>query len=144
MKDNNNTNKTIQFGEKKASLESNIQKNKNIKLDNTHKVIPYPKNKKKDDKKKNNKKKNINTNKSKVNKNNYGHSFFNNKYKYKRKPYVIALYTVIFILLAILIITKLTDNTSKGNYSRNTVSDVHKNDIQNMTLNESTNLLTCG
>ncbi|WP_302052266.1 hypothetical protein [Clostridioides difficile] len=42
MKDNNNTNKTIQFGEKKASLENNIQKNKNIKLDNTHKVIPYP------------------------------------------------------------------------------------------------------
>ncbi|NMS88872.1 hypothetical protein HGQ85_02945 [Clostridioides difficile] len=144
MKDNNNTNKTIQFGEKKASLENNIQKNKNIKLDNTHKVIPYPKNKKKDDKKKSNKKKNINTNKSKVNKNNYGNSFFNHKYKYKRKPYVIALYTVIFILLAILIITKLTDNTSKGNYSRNTVSDAHKNDIQNMTLNESTNLLTCG
>lgn len=144
MKDNNNTNKTIQFGEKKASLESNIQKNKNIKLDNTHKVIPYPKNRKKDDKKKSNKKKNTNTNKSKVNKNNYGHSFFTNKYKYKRKPYVIALYTVIFILLAILIITKLTDNTSKGNYSRNTVSDAHKNDIQNMTLNVSTNLLTCG
>lgn len=46
MKDNNNTNKTIQFGEKKASLENNIQKNKNIKLDNTHKVIPYPKNRK--------------------------------------------------------------------------------------------------
>lgn len=84
MKDNNNTNKTIQFGEKKASLENNIQKNKNIKLDNTHKVIPYPKNRKKDDKKKGNKKKNTNT--SKVNKNNYGHSFFNNKYKYKRKP----------------------------------------------------------
>ena len=46
----------------------NIQKNKNIKLDNTHKVIPYPKNRKKDDKKKGNKKKNTNT--SKVNKKN--------------------------------------------------------------------------
>lgn len=144
MKDNNNTNKTIQFGEKKASLKNNIQKNKNIKLDNTHKVIPYPKNRKKDDKKKSNKKKNTSINKSKVNKNNYGNSFFNNKYKYKRKPYVIALYTVIFILLAILIITKLTDNTNKGNYSRNTVSDTHKNNIRNITFNESNNLLTCG
>ena len=104
MKDNNNTNKTIQFGEKKASLENNIQKNKN----------------------------------------NYGHSFFNNKYKYKRKPYVIALYTVILILLAILIITKLTDSTNKGNYSRNTVSDTHKNDIRNIVFNESNNFLICG
>nr|UWI48706.1 hypothetical protein NZ312_11360 [Clostridioides difficile] len=144
MKDNNNTNKTIQFGEKKASLENNIQKNKNVKLDDTHKVIPYPKNRKKDDKKKNNKKKNTNIKKHKVNKDNYGHSFFNNKYKYKRKPYVIALYTVIFILLAILIITKLTDSSSKGNYSRNTVSDIHKGNTQNITFNESTNLLTCG
>ncbi|HAU5068873.1 TPA: hypothetical protein L6814_000597 [Clostridioides difficile] len=142
MKDNNNTNKTIQFGEKKASLENNIQKNKNIKLDNTHKVIPYPKNRRKDDKKKGNKKKNTNT--SKVNKNNYGHSFFNNKYKYKRKPYVIALYTVILILLAILIITKLTDSTNKGTYSRNTVSDTHKNDIRNVVFNESNNFLICG
>lgn len=74
MKDNNNTNKTIQFGEKKASLENNIQKNKNIKLDNTHKVIPYPKNRKKDDKKKGNKKKNTNT--SKVNKNKLWPFFF--------------------------------------------------------------------
>ena len=74
MKDNNNTNKTIQFGEKKASLENNTQKNKNIKLDNTHKVIPYPKNRKKDDKKKGNKKKNTNT--SKVN-NSYSFSYLN-------------------------------------------------------------------
>ncbi len=72
MKDNNNTNKTIQFGEKKLAWKT-IFKNKNIKLDNTHKVIPYTKNRRKDDKKKGNKKKNTNT--SKVNKNNYGHSF---------------------------------------------------------------------
>lgn len=127
--------------EKKRLAWKTIFKNKNIKLDNTHKVIPYPKNRRKDDKKKGNKKKNTNT--SKVNKNNYGHSF-NNKYKYKRKPYVIALYTVILILLAILIITKLTDSTNKGTYSRNTVSDTHKNDIRSVVFNESNNFLICG
>lgn len=130
--------------EKKRLAWKTIFKNKNIKLDNTHKVIPYPKNRRKDDKKKGNKKRNTNTNTSKVNKNNYGHSFFNNKYKYKRKPYVIALYTVILILLAILIITKLTDSTNKGTYSRNTVSNTHKNDIRNVVFNESNNFLICG
>ncbi|MBU5308216.1 hypothetical protein KQI18_10540 [Clostridioides mangenotii] len=115
---NNNTNNTIAFRKKEDDLTNNIISDKKLISSDSPKVIPFPKNGKRDGiKKKNNAKKcKINYKDSYVNFfsiNEYKNNYKKNRFKKSNTNiYVKIFYMVILVLLVSLFILKVSQNTN--------------------------------